>query len=83
MDCELAEMWAYLDARSRRLSPADRAAVRNAIASSVLEGALPTPASIDLLVEFAAGAITIEQYRTRVLTDVCSHHQHDEDSRPN
>ncbi|WP_142278417.1 hypothetical protein [Mycobacterium europaeum] len=76
-------MWAYVDARSRRLSPADRRAVRNAIASSVLEGCQPTPASIDLLVEFASGAITIEQYRARVLADVHSQRQHDEDSRSN
>lgn len=80
VDCELAEMWAYVTTSCRRLSPAARAAVRNAIASSVLEGQQPAPASIDLLVEFAAGAITIEQYRTRVLADVCSHRQHDEDS---
>lgn len=55
VDSELAAMWAYVDVRSRRLSPADRAAVRNAIASGVLEGAVPALASIDLLVEFADG----------------------------
>lgn len=70
MDFELAAMWAYVDARSRWLSPADRLAVRNAIASSVLEGDRPAAASIDLLVEFAHGDITIEQYRARVLADV-------------
>lgn len=83
VDCELAAMWAYVDARSHRLSPADRLAVRNAIASSVLEGQRPTPASIDLLVEFTSGAITIEQYRARVLADVRARHEINEHSRPN
>lgn len=76
-------MWAYVDARSRGLSPADRLAVRNAIASSVLEGWQPAPASIDLLVEFASGAITIEQYRARVLADVRPRREINEHSRSN
>ncbi|MGV7852151.1 antitoxin VbhA family protein [Mycobacterium kansasii] len=83
VESELAAMWAYVDARTRRLSPADRLAVRNAIAGSVLEGCQPAPASIDLLVEFAAGAITIEQYQARVLADVRWPRQHNADSRPN
>lgn len=73
-------MWAYVDVRSRRLSPADRAAVRNAIASGVLEGAVPALASIDLLVEFADGDITFEQYRARVLNDVPQHREINEHS---
>lgn len=76
-------MWAYVDARSRRLSPADRLAVRNAIASSVLEGSRPDAVSVDLLVEFASGAITIEQYRARVLADVRPRREINEHSRPN
>lgn len=72
MDSDLAAMWGYVDARSRRLAPAERLAVRNAIASSVLEGDRPAAAAIDLLVEFAAGAITIEQYRAKVLGEVRS-----------
>lgn len=71
-------MWRYVDQRNARLSPRDRQSVRNALASSVLEAHRPTAGSIDLLVEFASGEITFEQYRARVLASVQSRHKSNE-----
>lgn len=60
------------------LSPQDRLAVHAAIANSALEGYQPTPDAIALLVEFASGQITIEQYQAHVLDQLGSHDQSDE-----
>lgn len=49
------------------LSPKDRRLVHNAVVNSVIEGWTPDPESIAWLGEFAAGKITINEYRQRVL----------------
>jgi hypothetical protein len=59
-------MWAFIEEGSGWLSPRDRALVRNAIANSVLEGDQPTADAIERLIAFAAGELTIEQYKQRV-----------------
>lgn len=66
-DHALAVMWRRVDECSRRLSARDRRLVRDAIANSVLEGHPPTREDITLLVKFAAGELTFEQYKHRVL----------------
>jgi hypothetical protein len=53
--------------RLRDLSPANRRAVHDAIVNSALEGWTPDPEAVGLLADFAAGNITIEDYRARVI----------------
>lgn len=68
----LSATWRIIDESLAKLSNSDRLAVRAAVANSVLEGWQPTKAEMDRLVAFAAGAITIEQYRAWVLRN-CAH----------
>jgi len=56
-----------LGAQLADLSPADRRAVHDALISSALEGWTPDPEAVALLADFAAGKITIEDYRAQVL----------------
>ena len=49
------------------LSPKERRLVHNALVNSVIEGWTPDAESIALLGEFAAGKISIDEYRHRVL----------------
>jgi Antitoxin VbhA len=64
---DLTSLWRYIDTRCGGSPPPVRGLVRSAIANSVLEGYLPSAESIDDLVDFASGAITDEQHRSRVL----------------
>lgn len=52
-----------------RLTAAGERAVRNAVASAEMEGLFGTPAEDQALGEFAAGTITREQYRHRLLPE--------------
>jgi len=65
-DEELTRLWRSVDELSAELAPAERRAVRNAIATSVLEGHHPTTESIARLVAFAAGKISAADYLTAV-----------------
>jgi hypothetical protein len=67
---DLVETWRLIENRWTRLSPRDRVAVRDAIASSVLEGHMPTPNAIEWLIAFAAEELTFEQYKQRVLATI-------------
>ena len=49
------------------LSATQRRAVYNAIADSTIEGATPARESMLRLIEFAAGRITFDQYKTQTL----------------
>ena len=69
---DLSALWRLVDESVRALPASDRLAVRTAVANSVLEGWQPTKADVDRLAAFAAGTITIEQYRAWVLRD-CGH----------
>lgn len=53
--------------RSSDLSAKRRRAVRDAIVSSTLEGAIPDRESILRLIEFAAGRITFDQCKAQAL----------------
>ncbi|MCV7094208.1 hypothetical protein CKJ56_27160 [Mycobacterium intracellulare subsp. chimaera] len=72
---ELAGLWRTVDELSADLAPADRRAVRDAIANSVLEDHHPTAGEIGRLVALAAGKISMADYLTTVTqaakTDAC------------
>jgi hypothetical protein len=59
---ELAQLWRTVDELSAGLP----AAVRDAIANSVLEGHHPTAGEITNLIAFAAGQISMTDYLTHV-----------------
>ncbi|AOS95140.1 hypothetical protein AN931_25540 [Mycobacterium intracellulare subsp. chimaera] len=63
-DKELAALWRTVDELSAELAPADRRALRDVIANSVLEGHHPTAGEITNLVAFAAGKISMADYLT-------------------
>lgn len=63
-DEELAALWRRVDELSAELAPADRAAVRNAIANNVLSGWHPSDDAITRLVNFAAGKTSAADYLT-------------------
>ncbi|ARV85413.1 hypothetical protein BWK49_28690 (plasmid) [Mycobacterium intracellulare subsp. chimaera] len=63
---ELAALWRRVDELTAELPPADRRAVRNAIATNVLSGWQPTATDITKLVAYAAGEITMADYLTHV-----------------
>lgn len=65
-DEDLAVLWRRVDEHSAELPPAGRAAVRNAIANSVLSGWQPNTDDIAHLVAFAAGQISMADYITTV-----------------
>ena len=50
-----------LDLDDRRLTPIQRRKVRNVIASSVMEGYLPTAVEVDRFIRQVLGVITEEQ----------------------
>jgi hypothetical protein len=47
----------------------DRRAVMAAIANSILEGWRPKRRSVELLVAYATGALTMEEYRRRIIVE--------------
>jgi hypothetical protein len=53
--------------RLRDLTPANRRAVHDAIVNSALEGWTPDGDAVAALAGFAAGTMTIEEYRAQVL----------------
>jgi hypothetical protein len=53
--------------RLKYLTPAKRRAVHDAMVSGALEGWTPDGDAVALLADFAAGTITIEEYRAQVL----------------
>lgn len=59
---DLAELLGASD-----LSPKDRRAVYDVIVSSVIEGDIPSRESVLRLIEFAAGRITVAQYKQQVM----------------
>lgn len=63
---DLALMWHIVDERSADLPHDDRRAVRSVIATSVLQGKLPTIDEIGHLIAFAAGRISMGEYFIRV-----------------
>lgn len=63
---DLAELWRAVDDLSDDLPPADRRAVRDAIANSVLEGHHPTAGEIARLVAFATGRVSMAAYLTHM-----------------
>ncbi|WP_293004149.1 hypothetical protein [Mycobacterium sp.] len=65
-DEELAALWRRVDELSADLPPADQRAVRNTIATNVLDGHLPDAQEIARLVAFAAGQISAADYLTAV-----------------
>lgn len=56
------------------LSPRDRRLVHNALVNSVIEGWTPDADSVAWLSEFAAGKISIDEYRQRVLAQTAAAH---------
>jgi hypothetical protein len=64
-DCEPVDSAAML--RGSALSAADRRHVHNALASSMLEGRIPSRESVALLIDVVAGKITTDEYKTRVI----------------
>ncbi len=62
-------MWHIVDERAADLPHADRCAVRNVIATSVLQGRFPNPEEIGHLVAFAAGRISMGEYFVLVNPD--------------
>jgi hypothetical protein len=77
-DRALSALWRRVNKGSARLSPRDQQSVRDAIANSVLEGHQPTPDAVTLLIEFAAGDLTAEQYKQCVLDQAGVRHEIDE-----
>jgi hypothetical protein len=65
-DEELAALWRTVDDLSAELAPADRRAVRNAIANNVLSGWHPSVDDITRLVDYAAGKTSMADYLTHV-----------------
>ena len=65
-DEELAALWRRVDDLSAELTPADRRAVRDAIATNVLSGWHPNADDITRLVAFAAGQISAADYLTAI-----------------
>ncbi|KPN46760.1 hypothetical protein AN933_25650 [Mycobacterium intracellulare subsp. chimaera] len=63
---ELAALWRRVDELSAELAPADRRAVRNAIAEGVLSGWQPSADDITRLVAYAAGDISMADYLTHL-----------------
>ena len=59
---EFELIWRTVDQRSSQLSAAAQVAVRNAIATAILQGRPPVPEQIDLLIAFAAGKISMPEY---------------------
>lgn len=59
------------------LSATRQRAVRDAVVSSVLEGATPDRTSMLRLIEFAAGRITFDQCKRRILQTHISNLHHD------
>ena len=62
-------LWRWVDEAVEILAPADRLAVRTAVADNVLEGWQPTKVDIEMLVAVASGATTAEEYRAWVRRD--------------
>jgi hypothetical protein len=58
--------------RDSNLSPEDRRHVHNALASGMLEGWHPTREAVALLIEAAAGNITTDEYKARVIASARS-----------
>jgi Fic family protein len=54
------------------LAPQDRRAVHDALVSSAIEGHVSDAESVALLVAYAAGQISGEQYRSQVVAKVPS-----------
>ena len=52
-----------------RLPPAERRAVVRSATSAILEGWAPTHAQVELQVQRAAGELTGDQYRARVIAN--------------
>jgi hypothetical protein len=67
-DKERAALWRRVDDLSAGLPPADRRAVRDAVATNVLSGWHPSTDDITRLVAFAAGHISAADYLTAVTT---------------
>jgi hypothetical protein len=67
MSKPIADWVEFCELMPAELSPRDRRLVHDAVVSSVIEGWTPDKQSVALLGDFAAGKITIEQYRARVL----------------
>ena len=65
-------VWRLVDESVASLPASDSLAVRTAVVNSVLEGWQPTKVDVDRLAAFAAGTITLEEYRAWVLRD-CGH----------
>ncbi|WP_301150588.1 hypothetical protein [Mycobacterium simiae] len=66
-DEQLAALWRRVDTLSAELSPAGRAAVRDAIANNVLSGWNPSDDAITRLVDYAAGKTTLADYLTHLI----------------
>ncbi|MFP1155366.1 hypothetical protein ACK280_25315 [Mycobacterium sherrisii] len=80
VDPDLVTLRAEVDARTRRLPPAERIWVRDAIANSTLEGYRPDLDGIERLVALAAGELSMAQYRREVLASVGLRHEPGEPS---
>ena len=65
-DEKRATLWRRVDELSAELPPADRRAIRNAIATNVLSGWQPSTDDITRLVAFAAGKTSMADYLTAI-----------------
>jgi len=65
-DAGLAALWRRVDELSAELAPADRRAVRNVIADTVVSGWHPSDDDVTRLVAFAAGHISAADYLSAV-----------------